>query len=138
MSDTSRADVARELTAQRAVFRESGSLAMDATRTRPHASNNGEHRQSIYWSCVTELSLMIDHVSLSVYDLERSKLLRTGSRAAGYAEIVGEVTAEQSGSVLCCLVSSGSNRAQGLPSVGAQRPSDARSPSSSEPQPEPQ
>ncbi len=47
----------------------------------------------------TELNLMIDHVSLSVEDLERAKYFYSKALAPLGLEVVGEVTAEQSGSV---------------------------------------
>src|SRR5688572_3396545 len=48
---------------------------------------------------MTELSLMIDHVSLSVEDLERAKKFYALALAPLGMQIVGEVSAEQSGSV---------------------------------------
>jgi catechol 2,3-dioxygenase-like lactoylglutathione lyase family enzyme len=48
---------------------------------------------------VTELNLMIDHVSLSVEDLGRAKNFYSKTLAPLGMEVVGEVTAEQSGSV---------------------------------------
>ena len=48
---------------------------------------------------MTELSLTIDHVSLSVEDLERAKNFYSKALAPLGLEVVGEVTAEQSGSV---------------------------------------
>ena len=48
---------------------------------------------------MTELNLMIDHVSLSVEDLERAKNFYSKALAPLGLEVVGEVTAEQSGSV---------------------------------------
>lgn len=47
---------------------------------------------------MTELSLMIDHVSLSVEDLERARNFYARALAPLGMQIVGEVTAEQSGS----------------------------------------
>lgn len=46
-----------------------------------------------------ELTLMLDHVSLSVADIERAKAFYTALLAPIGMEMVGEVTAEQSGSV---------------------------------------
>jgi catechol 2,3-dioxygenase-like lactoylglutathione lyase family enzyme len=48
---------------------------------------------------VNELSLIIDHVSLSVEDLGRAKNFYSRALAPLGMQIVGEVTAEQSGSV---------------------------------------
>ncbi len=48
---------------------------------------------------MTELNLMIDHVSLSVEDLECAKNFYARALAPLGMQIVGEVTAEQSGSV---------------------------------------
>jgi catechol 2,3-dioxygenase-like lactoylglutathione lyase family enzyme len=48
---------------------------------------------------VTELNLTIDHISLSVEDLARAKDFYTKALAPLGLKIVGEVTAEQSGSV---------------------------------------
>jgi catechol 2,3-dioxygenase-like lactoylglutathione lyase family enzyme len=48
---------------------------------------------------VTELNLMIDHVSLSVEDLERAKNFYSRALAPLGLEVVAEMTAEQSGSV---------------------------------------
>ncbi len=50
---------------------------------------------------MTELILTIDHVSLSVEDLARAKNFYSKALAPLSMEIVGEVTAEQSGSVAC-------------------------------------
>jgi catechol 2,3-dioxygenase-like lactoylglutathione lyase family enzyme len=52
-----------------------------------------------YAGCMTELNLTIDHVSLSVEDLERAKNFYSKALAPLGMEIVGEVTAERSGSV---------------------------------------
>jgi len=48
---------------------------------------------------VNELSLIIDHVSLSVEDLGRAKNFYSRALAPLGMQIVGEVTAEQNGSV---------------------------------------
>ena len=48
---------------------------------------------------MTELNLTIDHVSLSVEDLERAKNFYSKALAPLGLDVVGEVTAEQSGSV---------------------------------------
>jgi catechol 2,3-dioxygenase-like lactoylglutathione lyase family enzyme len=50
-------------------------------------------------SRVTELNLTIDHISLSVENLVRAKNFYSRALAPLGLEIVGEVTAEQSGSV---------------------------------------
>ena len=52
-----------------------------------------------YASGVDELNLTIDHVSLSVEDLGRAKTFYSKALAPLALQIVGEVTAEQSGSV---------------------------------------
>jgi catechol 2,3-dioxygenase-like lactoylglutathione lyase family enzyme len=49
--------------------------------------------------CVNELSLIIDHVSLSVEDFGRAKNFYSKALAPLGLDVVGEVTAEQSGSV---------------------------------------
>jgi catechol 2,3-dioxygenase-like lactoylglutathione lyase family enzyme len=46
-----------------------------------------------------ELKMMLDHVSLSVADMDRAKRFYTAILAELGMELVGEVTAEQSGSV---------------------------------------
>jgi catechol 2,3-dioxygenase-like lactoylglutathione lyase family enzyme len=46
-----------------------------------------------------ELTLMLDHVTLSVTDLDRAKVFYGSALAPLGIEMVGEVTAEQSGSV---------------------------------------
>jgi catechol 2,3-dioxygenase-like lactoylglutathione lyase family enzyme len=48
---------------------------------------------------MTELNLTIDHVSLSVEDIERAKNFYSKALAPLGLEVVGEVAAEQSGSV---------------------------------------
>ena len=48
---------------------------------------------------MTELNLTIDHVSLSVEDLGRARIFYSKALAPLGMQIVGEVTAEQSGSV---------------------------------------
>ena len=48
---------------------------------------------------VSELKLSIDHVSLSVEDIGRAKKFYSKALAPLGMEVVGEVTAEQSGSV---------------------------------------
>jgi catechol 2,3-dioxygenase-like lactoylglutathione lyase family enzyme len=47
----------------------------------------------------TELKMMLDHVSLSVVDLDRAKRFYAATLSELGMELVGEVTAEQSGSV---------------------------------------
>jgi catechol 2,3-dioxygenase-like lactoylglutathione lyase family enzyme len=47
----------------------------------------------------TELKMMLDHVSLSVADLDRAKRFYAAILSELGMELVGEVTAEQSGSV---------------------------------------
>jgi len=47
----------------------------------------------------TELKMMLDHVSLSVVDLERAKRFYAAILAELDMELVGEVSAEQTGSV---------------------------------------
>jgi hypothetical protein len=47
----------------------------------------------------TELKMMLDHVSLSVADMDRAKRFYAAILAELGMELVGEVTAEQSGSV---------------------------------------
>jgi catechol 2,3-dioxygenase-like lactoylglutathione lyase family enzyme len=47
----------------------------------------------------TELNMMMDHVSLSVVDLDRAKRFYAAILSELGMELVGEVTAEQSGSV---------------------------------------
>jgi len=47
----------------------------------------------------TELKMMLDHVSLSVADMDSAKRFYTAILAELGMELVGEVTAEQSGSV---------------------------------------
>lgn len=47
----------------------------------------------------TELNMMIDHVSLSVADMDRAKRFYASLLAEIGMELVGEVTAEQTGSV---------------------------------------
>ena len=83
---------------------------------------------------MTELSLMIDHVSLSVEDLERAKNFYARALAPLGMQIVGEVTAEQSGSVGFVGSVSGARAPSGWRTTAGRRP---RLTSASVPQPEP-
>ncbi len=53
----------------------------------------------VYERCMSELGLMIDHITLSVENLERAKIFYAKVLAAIGMKIVGEVSAEQSRTV---------------------------------------